>query len=68
MTLSPSVLITSLRRFLPDVFRNPAEGLSKLVSAVIGRELLVDNIHDKQIRFDISCKTGDGELVNVECF
>jgi predicted transposase/invertase (TIGR01784 family) len=52
--------------------------LSKLVSAVIGRELLVDsiraneppvdNIQDKQIRFDISCKTGDGELVNVEMF
>jgi predicted transposase/invertase (TIGR01784 family) len=52
--------------------------LSKLVSAVIGRELLVDsiraneppidNIQDEQIRFDISCKTGDGELVNVEMF
>jgi hypothetical protein len=50
--------------------------LSKLLSAVIGRELSVimitaneppiDNLLDRQIRFDINCKAGDGELLNVE--
>jgi predicted transposase/invertase (TIGR01784 family) len=50
--------------------------LSKLLSALIGRELAVvaisaneppiDDIRDRQIRFDINCKTGDGERVNVE--
>ena len=50
--------------------------LSKLVSALIGRELWVtsinvneppiDNLRDRQIRFDISCRTENGELVNVE--
>jgi hypothetical protein len=50
--------------------------LSKLLSAVIGRELSVititaneppvDNLRDRQIRFDINCKAGDGELLNVE--
>jgi hypothetical protein len=45
----------------------------KLISVALGdsiqsNEPPVDNIQDKQIRFDISCKTGDGELVNVERF
>ncbi|MCL2070184.1 MAG: Rpn family recombination-promoting nuclease/putative transposase [Treponema sp.] len=50
--------------------------LSKLISAFIGREVLVaginvneppiDNLRDRQIRFDISCRTDKGELVNVE--
>jgi predicted transposase/invertase (TIGR01784 family) len=50
--------------------------LSKLLSALIGRELVVvaisaneppiDSIRDRQIRFDINCKAEDGELVNVE--
>ena len=50
--------------------------LSKLVSALIGRELRVTNINvneppinslsDRQIRFDISCRTKNDELVNVE--
>ena len=50
--------------------------LSKLISALIDREVLVsvitaneqpvDNISDRQIRFDIKCKTESGELVNVE--
>jgi predicted transposase/invertase (TIGR01784 family) len=50
--------------------------LSKLISALIERDLTVvditaneppvDNIRDRQIRFDINCKAGDGELVNVE--
>ena len=50
--------------------------LSKLVSALTGRELLVtsinaneppiDNLRDRQIRFDIRCKAENGELVNVE--
>ena len=50
--------------------------LSKLVSALIGREIsiiaiapnepAVENTHDRQIRFDISCKAENGELVNVE--
>ena len=50
--------------------------LSKLVSALIGREVVVDslvaneppidNIRDRQIRYDINCRAGNGELVNVE--
>ena len=50
--------------------------LSKLVSALIGWEISIvainaneppiDNIRDRQIRFDISCKAVSGELVNVE--
>jgi predicted transposase/invertase (TIGR01784 family) len=50
--------------------------LSRLLSALIGRELTVlaisaneppvDNIRDRQIRFDIACKAETGELVNVE--
>jgi predicted transposase/invertase (TIGR01784 family) len=50
--------------------------LSKLLSAVIGRELSVisittneppiENIRDRQIRFDLSCKADDGGLLNVE--
>lgn len=53
--------------------------LSKLVSALIGREVSIidilaneppiDNIRDRQIRFDINCRAENGELVNVEmCF
>jgi hypothetical protein len=48
--------------------------LSKLVSALIGRELsivaitanepAVDDLRDRQIRFDISCRAETGELVN----
>ena len=57
---------------------NPSSkgALSSLVSALIGREVYVnsidaneppiDNIRDRQIRFDISCKTENGELINVE--
>jgi predicted transposase/invertase (TIGR01784 family) len=50
--------------------------LAKLVSALIGREVsiiainanepAIDNLRDRQIRFDISCKAKNGELVNVE--
>jgi predicted transposase/invertase (TIGR01784 family) len=50
--------------------------LSKLISALIGREVSVttisaneppiDNLQDRQIRFDIACKAENGELVNVE--
>ena len=50
--------------------------LSRLVSALIGRELAivtitaneppVDNLRERQIRFDISCRTENDELVNVE--
>jgi predicted transposase/invertase (TIGR01784 family) len=50
--------------------------LSKLISALIGREVSVtairaneppiDNLRDRQIRFDIACKAKDGEPVNVE--
>jgi len=53
--------------------------LSKLVSALIGREVeienivanepSVDNVRDRQLRFDINCRAENGELVNVEmCF
>jgi predicted transposase/invertase (TIGR01784 family) len=50
--------------------------LAKLLSAIIGRELSVvsltaneppiDNLRDRQIRFDINCRTAGGELLNVE--
>jgi predicted transposase/invertase (TIGR01784 family) len=50
--------------------------LSAFLSAVTGRELTVititaneppiDNLRDRQIRFDINCKARAGELVNVE--
>ena len=55
---------------------NSKGALSKLVSAFIGREVQVeninanepaiDNLRDRQIRFDISCKAESGELINVE--
>ena len=55
---------------------NSKGALSSLVSALIGREVTVnsinaneppiDNIRDRQIRFDISCKAESGELLNVE--
>jgi predicted transposase/invertase (TIGR01784 family) len=50
--------------------------LSRLISALIGRDISVtaisaneppiDNLRDRQMRFDIACKAKDGELVNVE--
>ena len=50
--------------------------LSKLISALIGRvisivtittnEPPIENLRDRQIRFDINCKAENGELVNVE--
>jgi predicted transposase/invertase (TIGR01784 family) len=52
------------------------EALSGLLSCLIGRRLSVitivaneppiDNIRDRQIRFDISCKAEKGEPINVE--
>jgi len=50
--------------------------LSKLISAFIGREVTIitiaaneppiENLSDRQIRFDINCRAENGELVNVE--
>jgi predicted transposase/invertase (TIGR01784 family) len=50
--------------------------LGKLVSALVGRELSIvaintneppiDNLSDRQIRFDIRCKAENGERINVE--
>ena len=50
--------------------------LSKLISALICQEITVitintnelpiNNVRDRQISFDINCKAGDGELINVE--
>ena len=50
--------------------------LSRLISALIRRDVSVtsiianeppiDSLRDRQIRFDINCKTENGELVNVE--
>ena len=50
--------------------------LSKFISALINREVVVrginvnelpiNNLRDRQIRFDISCRTDKDELVNVE--
>jgi len=47
--------------------------LSRLVSALIDREVSVtdiyaneppvDNLHDRQIRFDINCRAENGELI-----
>ena len=53
-----------------------SKALSALVSALIGRDITIVSIHaneppienlrDRQIRFDIKCKAENGELVNVE--
>ena len=50
--------------------------LSRLISALICSEVSVtaisineppiDNLQDRQIRYDINCKAADGELINVE--
>jgi hypothetical protein len=50
--------------------------LSKLISALIGQDISVtaisaneppiDNLRDRQIRFDIACKAENGERINVE--
>jgi len=50
--------------------------LSRLVSALIGRKVSIiaivaneppiDNLRDRQMRFDINCRAENGELVNVE--
>ena len=50
--------------------------LSRLISALINREVSVksinaneppiDNLRDRQIRYDINCRAKTGELVNVE--
>jgi predicted transposase/invertase (TIGR01784 family) len=52
------------------------KALSSLVSAFIGRQVTVmditanepaiDDLNDRQIRFDIACRALDGELVNIE--
>jgi predicted transposase/invertase (TIGR01784 family) len=52
------------------------KALGKLVSALIGREVTIDvitaneppidDLRDRQIRFDINCKAENGELINVE--
>lgn len=52
--------------------------LSRLVSALIGRdvtiidilanEIPINSLHDRQVRFDINCRAENGELVNVEMF
>jgi predicted transposase/invertase (TIGR01784 family) len=53
-----------------------AQALSRLVSALIGKnvtivslltnEPAIGNLRDRQIRYDINCRTENGELVNVE--
>jgi predicted transposase/invertase (TIGR01784 family) len=57
---------------------NPASklALSRLISALIGKNVFavtvvaneppIDNIRDRQIRFDINCRAENGELINVE--
>jgi predicted transposase/invertase (TIGR01784 family) len=52
------------------------KALGRLVSALIGREVTIDvinaneppidDLRDRQIRFDINCKAENGELINVE--
>ena len=56
--------------------RESRKALSRLVSAVIGRDLEAleikanepppESLRHRQIRFDINCKTPDGEQINVE--
>jgi predicted transposase/invertase (TIGR01784 family) len=50
--------------------------LARLLSALIGREILsvsiaaneppVDSLRDRQVRFDMQCKSSDGDYFNVE--
>jgi hypothetical protein len=52
------------------------EALSRLISALIGRKVAileilaneppVDNTGDRQIRYDINCRSEDGELADIE--
>jgi len=52
------------------------KALSRLISALICREITViiisvnepaiDNLMDRQIRYDINCRAKTGELINVE--
>jgi predicted transposase/invertase (TIGR01784 family) len=41
-------------------------GRSITVTTITANEPPIDNLRDRQIRFDIACKAEDGELVNVE--
>ncbi|GMO57175.1 MAG: hypothetical protein Ta2G_16750 [Termitinemataceae bacterium] len=41
-------------------------GRSVTVIAITANEPPINDIHDRQIRFDINCKSGDGHLFNVE--
>jgi hypothetical protein len=69
-------LTTYSRRYSRKTPRHPRERFRNCFSAVIGRELSVititaneppiDNLRDRQIRFDINCRAKNGELVNVE--
>ena len=53
-----------------------AGALSRLVSALIGRDITIvsivanepplENVRDRQIRYDINCRAEDGSLINVE--
>jgi len=36
------------------------------VSSITANEPPIDDIRDRSIRFDISCKTESGELINIE--
>jgi len=55
---------------------NSRTALSHLISSLIGRTVTVDTIianeppiddtRQRYLRFDIACKTGKGELINVE--
>ena len=52
------------------------KALSKFISALISKEVTIetiltneppiDNLRDRQIRFDINCRAGNGELLNIE--
>ena len=56
--------------------RSSRSALSRLVSAIIGRDLeiisivanepAVDSLRDRQMRFDINCRAKNGEHINVE--
>ena len=59
--------------------RESRTALSRLVSAMIGKDITIksilaneppiENLKDRQVRFDINCRAKDGELIDVEmCF
>jgi predicted transposase/invertase (TIGR01784 family) len=49
-----------------SAFLSAVTGRKLTVAAITANEPPIDNLRDRQIRFDITCRAEEGELVNVE--